>query len=173
MSLAAVTVEVSDWDNVYSHLLQYKPQYGNMHLRQVRTVGGKRELRYLHMLKAQSKRPQIDGMISGPDIFCNYNLIKNRSGLIQLNVLSEVGTSKEKDRLGHRFLLEILGRVHSEKNATDTPFANYSKGEFYLRRSEPGMGSGHANCQAALNANKLDQIFVDHLEPWQFSLLHP
>ncbi len=175
MSLAAVKVQPTEWDIIYNHVLGFMPQYQNMHLREARTVKGKRTLRYLHAMIANPNKQEIEGKISGPDIYCHYKLFKNKNGVIQMNILAEQGTAKEVKRLGDRFLGEILNRVDEEQNrpAVMTFGPRRTPGEYYLKRSDPGMTFNHPNCQSASNASVLDDPFLQSLAPWKFELIHP
>lgn len=174
MSLAAVKVQPSEWDLIYDHVLDFMPKYKNMHLREVKTVNKKRTLRYLHAMKADPEKPEIEGKISGPNIYCHYKLIKNKNGVIQINVIDEQGSSKELSRLESRFVIEVLNRVDDEKNNPNPGYGpKRTPGEFYLKRSDPGMNINHTNCQSALNASILEQAFLQSLEPWKFYLLNP
>jgi hypothetical protein len=174
MSLAAIQISQDEWDLIYDHILSHRPKYQNMHMREARIQNKKRGLRYLHAMMARPKELEINGVLSGPDIFCRYTIIKNRFGKTQINVLSEKGSKEEKERLAKRFLVEILNRVEFEKENPNPEFSpKRTEGEFYLKRRVPGMPITHKNCQAALKKQSLDKAFLQVLEDWRLALLHP
>ena len=173
MSLALVEVSSSDFEFIHRHLVSYDPRYRNMHLRAAHVRNKKRELLYLHAMYApQAQQPEIDGMISGPSAFWHYKLVQSARGQTQLNVISERGTPKALARIQRRFLKEILARARFEQTRT----VHYPKrlpGQFYLRRSLPGMPANHRSCVAAVTAGILDRRFVSQLDPWNLELLRP
>lgn len=172
MSLALVQVASTDFDWIYGHLVSHNPKYRNMHLRETRTRNKQRELRYLHAMHAKPNGPrEIEGMISGPDILCHYKLM-GRKRHTQLNVLVEQADPKAQERLGRRFLTEVMARIDEERVGNEY-FPRRTPGQFYLRRKEPGMPATHPNCMAAIAEGVLDLQFVSLLSPWGFELLHP
>ena len=172
MSLAKVTIPSLTFAQLLGHLLS-KPLYRNMHMREPRQRNGKRELRYLHAMHASVERPEeIDGMISGPDVYWHYKLKKTSSG-VQPNVLHERGSAKDIARMGERFLREIVARMRQEQAGTQDGFPRRKAGQFYLRRRAPGMSSTHPSCSRATGAGVLDRRFVSMLEVWNFELLCP
>lgn len=69
---------------------------------------------------------------------------------------------------------EILRRVHDEQSEGDHPeHPNYSSGQYYLRRRNPGMDSTHQNCIDAVRDGVLARPFVLQLASWNFELVHP
>lgn len=169
MSLANVAVSTSDFDHIYHHVSTHLPKYRNMHLREACQRNGARDLRYLHALRVvPGDAPAIEGMISGPGVFWHYVLVRTRTKT-QLNVLAEVGTPKDLARIETRFLAEIMKRI-AQEGASGQPYANYSPGQFYLRRRAPGMSATHPTCRAAVGRRVLDRRFVAVLSPWKLEL---
>ena len=144
-----------------------------MHLRQVKYRGGKRLLRYLHAIRATVEEPaKIEGMICGPDVFWQYQIISSR-GRPQLNVLAEFGPDDELDRIGRQFVPEILRRIKQEHAVREEPRTTYLEGQVYLRRKQGGMRMSHRHCQLALKRRVLNEKFVAKLEPWDLELVCP
>lgn len=170
MGLALVQVPLSAFQQVHDHLTMFMPQHRNMHLRQTRQIGGQRVLRYLHALYA--RQTAIEGMISGPSVFWHYN-VRLVGGRTQMQVLAQQSPAQDDARLERRFLPEILARMSEERARTQNNFSNYSQGEFYLRRSLPGIAASHQHCRNAVSNGVLDQRFVSQLHPWNFFLLNP
>lgn len=168
MSLADVVVPLGDLDLVLHHLLSHKPPYRNMHLREARQRKGKRDLRYLHALHA-ARANTIEGVISGPGVFWSYELVRKKFGT-QLNVLDERGAPNDLDRMGRRFLKEILDRVQQEREGS-TFFPTLASGQYYLRRNRNGTRATNPKCVRAVAAGVLDPEFVQRLEPWDFALI--
>lgn len=173
MSLTAVSITTTDFDTIYHHMASHNPRYANMHLREARQRAGKRVLRYLHAMRiAPGKRRKIEGALSGPGLFCHYEIIETQ-GRTQLNVMHERGSTKELDRLQRRFLKEILARVASEQGAPNRYFPKYTSGQFYLRRRKPGSDLSSRSCTSALSAKELDARFLSKLKVWDLELLYP
>lgn len=174
MSLLAQLQQIptSTFDDMYDHILNYKPRYKNMHLRQNKRVSRKTVLRYLHAMKADPSKILIEGKISGPDIYVHYTIFKNKYGRIQATIHQEKGSSTELKRLEKRILKEIFDRIESEKNNKNrTEFkSNYSPGVLYLKRWEPGSPANSTLCQMALTSGQLHSEFLDSLEEWKFLL---
>ena len=73
MSLTQVTITPAEFDLVYNHIVSYMPRYQNMHLREACQRNNRRDLRYLHAMHAPTgSKKVIDGIISGPGVFWNY-----------------------------------------------------------------------------------------------------
>jgi len=172
MSLALVTVETHEFDLIYQHLLSHNPKCRNMHMREACQRNGKRTLRYLHAMYApDSAKKQIEGMISGPEVFWHYRLVRLRSRT-QIELLdSEAADTKAKRRILSRFLKEILNRMHDEESGPHA-FPKLSRGQYYLRRKAGGIAPNHLNCISAVRERVLAPAFVSQLEPWNFALLH-
>jgi hypothetical protein len=171
MGLAQVHVSVPYFQQLYTHLTTHKPRYRNMHLRATRIRNGHREMRHLHAVYA-SGATEIAGMISGPAVFCHYELTLVR-GQPQMRVLAEDCNTQEADRIQHRFLRDMLRRMRDEQeNDQDHPVRRLA-GQFYLRRCRPGMLPDHANCEAATSSGALDPRFVAQFHHWNFELLRP
>jgi hypothetical protein len=172
MSLALVTLQPSDFDLIYYHLLSYKPPYRNMHLREACQRNNKRDLRYLHGMYAKpGASREIEGMISGPGVLWHYKLIGTK-WRTQLNVLLEQGTPKALARIRTRFLSEIMTRIDEEQSGS-LYFPSRTPGQFYLRRRIPGIAVSHRTCARAVAAGVLDRRFVSQLAQWNFELLCP
>jgi hypothetical protein len=172
MSLALVSVSRSDFNFIYSHLLTRDPRYRNMHLREACQRNNLRDLRYLHAMHANaSALPEIEGMISGPGVFWHYKLLAVGSAT-QLNVLSERGSSKALARMQRTFLSEVFARVQLEQSGV-VHHPVRTPGQFYLRRSIPGMPATHPTCRLAVTAGALDNEFASRLAVWQLEVLHP
>jgi len=114
---------------------------------------------------------EIEGVISGPDIFWQYKLSQGKSGT-QLSVITDRASPKERARIGRQFLNEIMARIAEEKKAGDY-HPKRKKGQYYLQRSVPGMPATHRYCQSAVKAGVLNQSFVSRLEGWKLELLYP
>lgn len=172
MSLAIVSVATTDFDLIHQHLMTHKPPYQNMHLRQARIRSKKRVLRYLHAMYASSgQRREIEGIVSGPEIFCHYKLIRTGTRT-QLNVLAEQGLPAELTRIQAQFLKEILERVRVEK-VDNVYFPSRLPGQYYLRRSRHGSPVSHRHCQRAVATHTLAPAFVSNLVAWDLELLCP
>lgn len=142
-----------------------------MHLREACQRDGARDLRYLHaMFATRGTAREIEGMISGPGVFWHYDLVRSASR-IQLNVRSQIGSPRALERMQRRFLPEIVDRVVQEQSGA-LHYPTRSAGQFYLRRSIPGMAPTHPNCRAAVTAGVLDRRFVSRLQHWSLELLH-
>jgi hypothetical protein len=171
MSLALVKVQVSDFDAIFDHLMS-RPKYENMHLREACQRDNQRELRYLHAMHANGNGSfEIEGMISGPEVFWHYKLTRGK-GRTQLNVFSQRGSQKALARMQERFLAEIFARVKQEQSSKEY-HPSLTPGQFYLRRANPGMPASHSNCLAAVSKGVLDPRFVSKLGAWNFRLVHP
>lgn len=170
MSLAAVKISPSEFQSVRNHLIAHKPPYRTMHLRDARIREKKRVLRYLHAMHAVPSG-EVEGMISGPGIFVHYKVVMTKFGHTQLNVLSTQGSDKELDRIGTRFVLDVLARVQEER-AGSTHYPSYLAGQFYLRRRIGGMPASHPHCRLAVAQKALDARFVSKLASWDLELLH-
>jgi hypothetical protein len=172
MSLAYVTVTPSDFDLIYGHLESHKPPYRNMHMREACQRSRKRDLRYLHGMYARpGVSNEIEGMISGPEVFWHYKIVKGKLRT-QLRVLREWGSPEALDRIGRRFFSEVMNRIAQEREG-EVHYPKRTPGQFYLRRSEPGMVATHPTCRRAVTAGVLDQRFVSQLLPWGLELLGP
>ena len=172
MSLALATVEASEFDDLYTHITAHFLPYRNLHMREVCQRSGRRQLRYLHaMFAVRSARPEIEGVISGPEVFWHYKLVRLDSQT-QLNVLDERGPDRELDRIERRFTREIMARVSLERE-TQTHYPKRTPGEFYLRRQRPGSAASHRHCALAVASGTLAPEFVSKLAAWDLELLRP
>jgi hypothetical protein len=90
-----------------------------MHLLDFRDGGEHRLMRSLHAVYATSTNV-ISGMISGPGIFCHYDLILIR-GQPQWRVHAEECSQQEADRIEARFLREMVKRIREERVDLDHP----------------------------------------------------
>jgi hypothetical protein len=97
--------------------------------------------------------------------------VRSRFG-VQINVLSDQSTPKERARMHRRFLAEVFERVTHEQSGT-RHYPTRTAGQFYLRRGLPGSSPSHQSCRAAVAAGVLDPRFVGILSAWGFDLLHP
>lgn len=170
MSLALVRFSASDFQVIHHHLTSHKPGYRNMHLRKWCVRNGHRGLRYLHAMYANSST-EIEGMISGPNIFCHYKLI-SVSGRTQINVVTEQCLPAEKRRFQRYFLTDILRRIREERAMTGNVRPRYARGQYYLRRQRTGMSASHSFCRTAVATGSLHQLFVAQLQPWRLGLLY-
>lgn len=171
MTLANVKMSGSDFSMIYRHISGTK--YSNMHLRQTKQSGGKRVLRYLHAMCASRTAPEIEGMISGPNVFWHYKLIQAGVGLTQVQVLSHQSTPRDAARLQKRFVKDILDRVAVEQALNIRWKIKRISGQLYLRRSNVGMVASDPLCVSAVLAGRLSQSFVNKLAPWNFRLHVP
>lgn len=175
MSLADVVVSVSEFDLIYGHMLTHRPRernYRNMHMREACQREGERGLRYLHAMRVRPGEARaIDGMMSGPDVLWEYELVRTRTRT-QLVVTTDEADSRARDRIGRRFLSEILARVAEEQDGV-VHHPKLSPGQLYLRRHHPPMAATHPTCRSAVDAGALDQRFVSRILPWGFRLLCP
>jgi len=170
MSLALVRFSASDFQLIHNHLTSHKPGYRNMHLRKSCARNGHRALRFLHAMHANSST-EVEGMISGPNIFCHYKLI-SIGGRTQINVLTEQCLPAEKRRFQRYFLSDILRRIREERAMTGNVRPRYARGQYYLHRQRTGMPASHSFCRAAVSNGALHQSFVAQLQPWQLALLY-
>jgi len=172
LSLALVTVELSDFEYVHDHVANHYPAYRNMHLREACQRDGERELRYLHAMHAKpGGSRQIEGMISGPGLFWHYVLTGSKSRT-QMTVIHEPVDEKARKRIQQQFLAEIFERVALEKSGKKH-YPKRKEGQFYLRRGAAGTPATHRHCLSAVANEVLDQRFVSVLERWNLELLCP
>lgn len=172
MSLAHVRVTTDEFDRLYGHLASHKPKHRNMHLREACERDGQRDLRYLHCIYAHLGSTQVvEGVISGPGLLWHYQLIRSRART-QLNLLEENAPRRALQRIGRRFLPEILNRIDTEQSG-EIHFPKRKPGQFYLRRWIPGTSVTHRHCQRAVDAGVLAPLFLSKLSAWNFELLAP
>lgn len=172
MSLALVQVPVSDFHTIFDHVSTHYARYRNMHLRKPCQRKGQRDLRYLHAMYASTVKDEIEGMISGPNIFWHYRLTLLASGRTQLSVLAHASSAAESARIQRQFLPDILSRIEEEDAGSDH-YPKRTKGQYYLRRGQPGSSATHLACQAAVATGVLDKRFVAQLRAWNLRLLCP
>lgn len=179
MGLAQVQISVADFHTIHGHIVAHMPNHRNMHMREARQRKRRRNLRHLHAMYAPVSSNVIEGMISGPGVFWQYRLIL-AGAVTQIQVLVQVSSPADDQRLGGRFLRDVLARVASEQALAQAIAAGakrysprYIAGQFYLRRALPGMLATHQSCQAAVSSGVLAQTFVSQLHAWNFELLHP
>lgn len=170
MSLALVHVSATEFQQLHDHLATFT-RYQNMHMRQTRQQDGHRVMRSLHAVHANNPT-EIEGMISGPELFVHYRL-KSIGGQTQLRVLAEESSAKEQARTQSRFVRDILARVYEEQTRRRDQFPRRLSGQAYLQRSSPGMAAAHPHCASTVTAGLLDQRFVARLEGWNLKLLIP
>jgi hypothetical protein len=113
----------------------------------------------------------IEGMISGPGILWQYELIRTRTQT-QVNVSIDEASPKARERIGARFVRELVKRVDAEKQGFDY-YPVRTPGQFYLRRHAPAMSPTHPTCRRAIASGVLDRRFVSLILPWGFQLLCP
>ena len=87
MGLALVQVSAPVFQEIRDHLLSHYPRYRNMHLREAR-YRNKRVIHYLHALFAPTSALDVEGMISGPDVFWHYRMSMASRTQVHLRVLS-------------------------------------------------------------------------------------
>src|SRR5690625_2445591 len=108
MSLAHAQITANEFFILYNHLRAYKPPYVNMHLREACQRAGQRQLRYLHAVRINPSKPHcVDGMISGPSCFWQYELFF-ANNTTQLNVIHEIAPPQARDRMARRFTKELM-----------------------------------------------------------------
>ena len=172
MALALAQLSRSDFDTIYDHLRQHLPAYQNMHLREVRSPGGQRVLRYLHAMRVKpGNQRAIEGMISGPGILWQYELIP-RGARTQITVTRDIASAAERQRIQRQFRTEVMRRIAAEK-AGQKGFPKLLSGQFYLRRWKAGMSASHPNCQRAIAQRALHPDFVSQVLAWKLRLLAP
>lgn len=171
MSLALVQISVPVFQEIRDHLVSHYPNYRNMHLREARYRNKKRVLHYLHALHAPRSGLDVEGMISGPDVFWHYQMSMASRTEVHLRVLSRRSSAPSDARIYRHFLPEIVERIQQEK-AGSQHHPKLTPGQFYLRRG-PGMSAAHPNCRAAVASGELDQRFVSQLHAWDLWLLRP
>jgi hypothetical protein len=172
MSLALADTAQLDFDALYTHLVGHRKGYRCMHMREACKRGGRRDLRYLHAMRATEGRDdEIEGVISGPGLLWHYKLMRVH-GRTQLVVLREDGPPRALQRMGQRFTREILKRIRQEQNAKRGP-VRYTTGQYYLRRAQPGFAATHPLCARAVTERVVDPLLVSKLELWQLKLHHP
>jgi hypothetical protein len=173
MGLAAANLTRSEFETIHDHLTSHNPKCRNMHLRAVKYRGGKRGLRYLHAVHVPATDiAKLEGMICGPEVFWHYQIVHSK-GRPQLNVLGEHGPDRELDRIGKRFVREILERIQKEQALREEIRTNYLAGQFYLKRRQGGMPSSHRHCLRAVRQQVLNEQFVSKLQPWNLELVCP
>jgi hypothetical protein len=175
MGLADVSISVTDFQLIVAHLATYRTPSGalhrNMHMRQPKPKIRPATLRYLHAMCA-SRTNEIDGAISGPDVFWLYR-IRMTNGRTQVDVLDRKCSAKEDTEIQGRFLKEVMGRVRQEQTGASHPYSNLIDGEFYLRRCMGGISPDHSRCARAVSEGTLHPRFVAQLEGWNLTLLCP
>lgn len=168
MGLAQVQLQAADFQSLHGHMMASR--HRNLHLREANRRGDRLVLRHLHAMYARGPN-EIVGMISGPDVFCHYELVLVR-GQPQMRVLAEECSAEEADRIQGRFLREALKRVRDERNRPAKLPIRRTPGHFYLKRRTPGSAANDASCVAATSRAVLDRRFVSQLRGWNFELLH-
>lgn len=169
MSLARVNVPLPIFDAIHSHLVWNKPPYRNMHLREARYSQKKRVLRYLHAIHAaRDAAYKVEGVISGPDVFWQYELLRYKSRT-QLNLIAEDAPPDALDRIERTFLPEILQRIREEQRREKFNPKRLS-GQYYLIRDRDGSLPSHPDCKRAVAEGVLDEEFVEQLAPWALRL---
>jgi hypothetical protein len=169
MSAALVIISESEFDEMFDHMTSHKSGYRNMHLRAVRTPKTGRELRYLHAMYALRGTPkQIEGMISGPNVFVHYKIARRANQLAQMVVIAATGDQRERDKIWETFSEKVLSRARAEPNEFGP---TYLKGQYYLRRHRGGMPATHETCRQAIKSGVLHPKFVAQLQPWEFHLI--
>lgn len=173
MSLALVQVPLSDFNRIHNHVSTHT-RHRNMHLREARVRQRRRALYYLHALYAPATGHEIEGMISGPNLYWHYRLKPSASqASVQVQVLTRPRSSpQDAVRLQGRFLRDILDRIRHEQSGV-VHYPRRLQGQFYLRRGSPGMPVSHPHCLAATANGELDPRFLVQLHPWNLELLHP
>jgi hypothetical protein len=123
---------------------------------------------HLHAVYATSTTV-VSGMISGPGVFCHYDLVLV-DGQPQWRVHAEEGEQKYIDRLQHRFVREMVNRMGVEgTDELDHP-VNRTEGQLYLRRQYGGMSPEDRLCLDAIESGALDRRFVAQFAPWNLAL---
>lgn len=168
MSLANVQVTLPHFEQLHAHLTTHNRRCQNMHLRE--TVPGSKpaQMLHLHAMYATSSTV-ISGMISGPDAFCHYDLVLV-DGQPQWRVHAEEGEQRDLDRIQHRFVREMVKRMHVEATSDLDHPVNRTEGQLYLRRQYGGMSPDDRLCRDAIESEALDQRFVAQLAPWNLAL---
>jgi hypothetical protein len=169
MGLAQVQVSLSDFQQLHDHLMTHNPRCRNMHLRDFRTEDRRRVMRHLHAVYATSANV-ISGMISGPGVFCHYDLVLVR-GQPQWRVPVEECSQPDADRSAGRCLREVVSRMRDERTSDLDHPVNRSEGQLYLQRRHGGMSPDHEYCVDAIEREALDGRFVAQLAPWNLALI--
>jgi hypothetical protein len=172
MGLALVTVTPADFDHIRNHLVTHSPDHQNMHLRQHCQRGGVRDLRFLHAMHLKPGDPTvIQGMISGPDVLWEYELLRRRTPT-QVNVVTDEAPEAERDRIERHFLTQIRRRIEIEQRGFKFR-PRFTPGQLYLRRKHGGMSLSNPLCRSAIAAGVLDEDFLATVLPWGFELHSP
>src|SRR5580692_10577648 len=95
MGLANVQVSLPHFEQLHAHLTTHNRRCRNMHLRAVYPRRTPAQMRHLHSVYATSANA-ISGMISGPRVFCHYDLVLV-GGQPQWRVHTEEGEQKDID----------------------------------------------------------------------------
>lgn len=177
MSIAIKLIQVfekpskTEFEEIVSHVSSHH-FCQNMHLRDTRQVKGKRTLRFLHMVKMVGPKI-VGGHISGPlDLELDYEM-SFANGICQYTIKAYSGPEKDLIRISKALKKWLLRRVSIEQEISEDPKVRYTKGEFYLRRSQIGMGISHQNIQAGLKKKAFSSNFAKKVGPWGFEVLHP
>ncbi len=74
MGLALVQVALPHFQQIHAHMTIREARYRNMHLRAVYPNTKPAQMKHLHAVYAAGAT-EIEGMISGREVFCHYRLL--------------------------------------------------------------------------------------------------
>lgn len=161
---------VDEFDDLISHLDTHH-FCKNMHLREARQKNKKRVLRFLHMVKKLGQ-DKVTGLLNGPEnLELEYELYK-KNGKINFFITAYDGDPVVLKRTLKKLKKRLFDRVEMEKDDGEN-YANYTEGEFYLRRRVDGMPITHPNIQNALSLRVIKKNFASKIGDWGFELLNP
>ncbi|WP_408095529.1 hypothetical protein ACJVC5_10855 [Peredibacter sp. HCB2-198] len=166
-----VSPSSSDFQDLLTHLEVHHPNQ-NMHLRDIQYKNKKRTLRFLHMTKLTSNN-KIEGHIAGPNNLTLHYELELNAGNVLFHVHSHTGNYKDLYRIAKNLNKWLIKRMRSEQVIRQKIRVKYSKNEFYLRRSTPGMPITHRNIQNGLAQMVFTQIFANTVGRWGFEILNP
>ena len=172
MSQLARKLKLSEFNDLFTHIQTYKPDYQNMHLRETCQRDGKRCLRYLHLIHTKENKINVlEGVVSGRNINVYYEIHRGQKR-VSIRFLKFLGTNQEKTRFQKNFVKELLRRMDYEKNSIEVHYPKRSKRRFYVRRGIPGTPFKSNKCQEALTSGELSGFFLRKLHLWNFQLIY-
>lgn len=171
MGLAQVSIVRGQFEEIHNHLDTHTlpgGTYRNMHMRESRQRAKKRVLSYFHIMFAPTGERRIEGRISGPDVFCEYQITQLRTGRV-LVVAEEEGDERLRERIATNFLKQIFGKITEDRQRNQFSPGRIP-GQLYLKRLMGGIDAMRPVCRDAIDQNILDEDFVEVLAPWNLNL---
>lgn len=153
---------ITEFSQLSDHLLTKKQK--NMHRRHKRTVSGVSILAYFNIVRFESK-DRLLGHIFGPEIDFEYEIKRTPSGAT-FQILRNAGSRVQALDILVKEPARMLKRIEQDKG--DSPFSNYSEGEYYVKRSSSGKVS--ASLIEAIDAGVIPTTALKNIVAWEFTV---